>query len=87
MTEHSGITEGDSDDYRDLADVIIAAFNPPDDDVAEFAIVIDAVRNAARFIESQPCCCRPAATDPDVLDAPCKRCRVLGRRADKLEER
>lgn len=53
------------DDYRDLADVVIEAFNPADDDVAEFAIVADAIRRAAAFVASMPCRCIAAATDPD----------------------
>lgn len=79
--------ESFADDYRDLADAIIGAFNPPDDDVAEYAIVVRAVQRAAEFVTAQPCECAPDVTDPNVLAMPCRRCRVLGRRGDQLEER
>jgi hypothetical protein len=75
------------DDYRDLADVVIEAFNPADDDVAEFSIVSDAIQRAAQFVSSLPCKCTPAAIDPEQYATPCARCLVLGRRGDQLEER
>lgn len=83
-TVHREIPE---DDYRDLADAVIAAFNPPDDDVAEFHIVVCAVKRAAEFAAAAPCQCTPAATDPEEYATPCARCLVLGRRGDRLEER
>lgn len=55
---------------------IIDAFNPPDDDVAQVSILLDAIETAALFIESQPCTCD--APDGD----PCDRCVALGRFAD-----
>lgn len=75
------------DDYRDLADAVIAAFNPPEDDVAEFHIVVSAIQRAAEFVAAAPCQCTPAATDPEQLATPCERCLVLGRRGDRQEER
>lgn len=75
----------DARDYRTLADEVIKWFNPADDDVAEVAIHMDAVKAAARYIESLACRCTPEAVHYD--DEPCARCAALGRVADRPEER
>lgn len=75
----------DARDYRVLADQVIKWFNPPDDDVAEIAIHLDAIMRAGKFIEAQPCTCEDGAAE--YLVDPCPRCQALGRAADQPEER
>jgi hypothetical protein len=64
-------------DYALIADAIIAAFNPHDDDVAEEAILIRAIERARDVIAALPCTCAP-----EILDAwgdpTCPRCGALG---------
>lgn len=83
----AALTHDTDEHYRELADAVIDMFNPPDDDVAESAIIVDAIERAAEFIDGQPCLCTPEVTDPDVLATPCARCLALGRRGDRPEER
>lgn len=78
-------TADDARDYRTLANQVIKWFNPPDDDVAEIAIHLDAVMRAGKFIEEQPCTCEEGAAE--FLVDPCPRCQALGRAADRPEER
>lgn len=75
----------DAKAYRDLADKVIEWFNPPDDDVAEIAIMLDAVTRAGEFIEALPCTCGDGAAEFDV--DPCKRCEALGRAANQSIDR
>ncbi len=76
---HKGICE-----YRLLADEIAELFNPPDNDVAEVAILIDAAKAAQDYIISQLCSCTPEmVADWDA----CPRCRVLGRIDDMRVQR
>lgn len=75
----------DQGDYRTLADHIITLFNVPrlmsvgdgTPDVWELRSVIT---RAVAFIETQVCDC--SVNDPDEQEDPCRRCVVLGRRAD-----
>jgi hypothetical protein len=78
---------GDRCDWRLLADTICDLFNPPDDDVAEEAIVLAAVQRAADYIVSLPCTCVPGAGPPDYDEDPCGRCQALGRAQDKPLDR
>ena len=66
-------------EYEDLRDYVIERFNPPDDDIAEPAIMRDAVGRAADLIESLPCTC---PTDFDSYGDACGRCYALGRHMD-----
>ena len=68
------------DDYESLRDVIIGELNPPDDDIAEPAIMMEAVERAAEFIRSQPCTCIP-------LEEACPRCNAIGRLSNVVLER
>ena len=72
-------------DYEILRDTIIAAFNPPDDDAAEPAIMTAAIDRAWAFIVAQPCTCEPGAADLEVDE--CDRCNALGRAYDVVIER
>ncbi len=72
-------------DYEILRDTLIAAFNPPDEDAAEPAVMTSAIDRAWAFIVAYPCVCSPGAVEYE--DDPCPRCRVLGRRNDVPEER
>ncbi len=74
-------------DYRLLADQIIDLLHPPDDDVAEVGIVMDAVQRLAEYVTGLPCTCPPAAGPPDWDVQPCGRCDALGRARDKAVER
>lgn len=65
--------------YRFLADKVIELFNPPDHDVAEEALLADALERAAEFIETRFCTCS--------RDEACARCEALGRYADQRVER
>jgi hypothetical protein len=76
---HLGICE-----YRMLADTVGAAFNPPDGDEAEVAILITAVERAQAYIVSQPCACTPAMVENWE---PCARCAALGRLNDEALQR
>jgi len=72
---------GDSS-YEIVRDAVFRAFNPPDGDAAEEAIVVDAIERAARFIEIvRPCTCQ----SPE--HAPYNRCLVLGRVCDERRPR
>lgn len=71
-------------EYRRLADTVDAAFSPPDQDAAEVAIHIEAVKRAAAYIASQPCACTPAAITDQM---PCPRCAALGRLNDEVQPR
>ncbi|ONH58369.1 hypothetical protein CcI49_23220 [Frankia sp. CcI49] len=73
-------------EYRMIADTVIERLNPPDSDVAEVAIVLESIAHLADYVEKLPCTCPPDAAPPELGD-PCDRCRVLGRRLDKREER
>lgn len=83
--QHDCETDDRQGDYALLADVIGECFNPPDNDVAEESILVDALYDARDYIAATPCVCTPA----EVLDGytECKRCRVLGRLADKTVDR
>lgn len=71
--------EYDITQYEELRDHIVERLNPPDDDIAEIAIMLDAVGRAADYIESQPCACDD--------EEPCGRCFALGRLMDVRVER
>lgn len=71
--------------YDVLRDTIIQAFNPADDDVAEEALMTDALDSVWRFVVAQPCTCPPGAAEFEVDS--CSRCQVLGRAADVKVER
>jgi hypothetical protein len=71
-------------EYRRTADKVIDLFNPRDDEVAEVAIVLDAINAAADFIGAQPCTCTPEMVENWES---CPRCEVLGQRAGKPAER
>lgn len=73
------------EDYEILRDAVIDHFNPPDDDIAEVAIMLGAIEVASEFIAGLPCYCSPAAADLD--DDPCGRCEALGRVSDVAVER
>jgi hypothetical protein len=73
-------SEEDARAYRYLADEIIRLFNPPDRDAAEESILVDALGNAAEWIEKHLCRCQ----GPDNV---CGRCEALGRYADQPVER
>ena len=70
--------------YVLLRDEIIARFNPRDDDIAEEAIMMEAIGNAADFILGFPCLCTPGVITFD--DQPCRRCSVLGMRMNQRED-
>ena len=74
-------------DYEILRDTLIAAFNPPDEDAAEPAVMTSAIDRAWALIVAQPCHCEPP--DSTWLEdiEPCERCNVLGRVADTELER
>ena len=59
-----------------FAAAIDHAFNPRDGDEAQEFLLVNALLNAARWIEAQPCGCDPV--DP-WQDGPCGRCDALGR--------
>lgn len=69
--------------YAMLRALIIEAFNPPDDDVAECCLLADSVAHAFAFIVAVPCTCEDTEQDGD----PCDRCQVLGRINDEPIER
>lgn len=73
------------EDYELLRDTIIEAFNPPDDDVAEVALMTDTLDRVWAYVVAQPCTCPPGAAAFEV--EPCDRCAVLGRAADVVVER
>lgn len=81
----------DATDYELARDAVLEAFNPPDDDVAEVAIVIEAVERAAAYIARQPCTCCDDPThhnrEPEYWHEPCARCHALGRYHDEAIER
>lgn len=72
-------------DYRKLADKVIEAFNPPDEDSSEIAILDDAIDRVVRVLKEMPCGC-PKPGTPGYLgedeycswDA-CPPCLALGR--------
>lgn len=72
-------------DYEILRDTLIAAFNPPDEDSSEPAVMTDSIDRAWKFITAQLCSCTDAAADYE--DDACDRCQALGRRHDVLDER
>jgi hypothetical protein len=67
-----------------LAATIDQAFNPPDGDESQEWLLARAVWGAVAYIQAQSCGCNPQ--DP-YEDGPCDRCYVLGRIADKREDR
>lgn len=71
-------------DYGLLRETIGEALNPRDDDVAEVAILLDAVKTAAAALEALPCTCTPEKIEDHD---PCARCAALGRLGDKRVER
>lgn len=77
--------------YSMLRALIIDAFNPPDDDVAECSLLADAVVHVFQFIESAPCTCKVSDDQVHVGDwvdyDVCPRCEVLGRCNDVSIER
>jgi len=86
-------------------DVYVAAlihgFNPPEDDVSQVSILLDAIDFAWQFIVDQPCTCPPLGIttravfvtgDREVpvteyFGLQCRGCRVLGRSNDRRIER
>lgn len=86
MSEHDCARDDRGGDYALLAEAIIEAFNPPDDDVAEEAILIRAVEAARDFIAAQPCLCTPEDIANGCPER-CERCQVLGRLGDKVIDR
>lgn len=81
LTRLDAVTAGQTDwqdSYEMVRDQVLESFNPPDDDEAEEAIICRAVEVGASFIRDQECTC-PASPD----EAPCPRCRVLGRYQDE----
>lgn len=72
-------------DYEILRDTIIAAFNPPDEDAAEPAVMTAAIDRAWAFIVAQPCNCQLTGDIYEIES--CRRCAVLGRSADTDLER
>lgn len=70
------------DTYRLLVEEVFEHLNPSDEDIAEVAIAINAVKFAAEFIESIPCTCPPNAGSPDWEVDPCRRCQAIGRARD-----
>lgn len=82
------VTTDDQSDYELLRDVIIEAFNPPDDDRAEVSIMSDAIAQAVKFIRNLDCDCDPRKhLFEDGADVACMRCQVLGRFKDEEIER
>lgn len=77
--------EDDNTEYELLRDAVIEHLNPPDDDAAEVSILIDAIEQAASYIESQPCTCTPEQIDE--YGEACARCTALGRVGDERAER
>ena len=75
----------EAEDYRTLRDKVIELFNPPDLDIAEIALMCDAVTRAAKYIESIDCTC--SLDVADYYDDPCQRCAALGLVAGVREER
>lgn len=74
----------DESDYRLLADHVIGRTNPPDDDVAEVSIVMDAVTRLVNVVRTLPCSCpAPEMGDNFGFRDACQRCRALGRFADR----
>jgi hypothetical protein len=71
-------------DYEMVRDAVIMYLNPPDDDGAEPALMVNAVRHAASVLAAQPCTCPPGQPYEGET---CDRCQVLGRHQDKMEER
>ncbi len=74
-------------EYRMVADLVENKLNPPDDDVAEVAVVMDAIERITTFVESLPCTCPAEAALPEPDEDPCGRCAALGRRVDVPEVR
>lgn len=74
-------------EYRQLADVVVELFNPPDGESDEMSLCIEALTLAHAVLIDIPCTCTPDAIDRNVMDEPCRRCWGLGRRGDKREER
>jgi hypothetical protein len=75
------------DDYRMLADKIIELFNPPDDDAAEIAVLMDHLSHVADFVKACGCFCQECPSHPGIDPNICRRCRALGREFDRLVER
>jgi len=78
--------EADAAAYVLLRDTVIELFNPRDDDASEESIMVDALKQAAAFIEEQLCHCTQDVRPPD-WETPCPRCMALGRRLNIREER
>lgn len=62
-------------EYRMLADAVGEAFNPPDIDEAEVAILIGAVQRAREVLAAVRCACTPLMLEQGN---PCRRCVALG---------
>lgn len=73
-------------EYRMVADLVIDRLTPPDQDMAEVTVVCEAVERLAGYVEDLPCTCPPDVAPPEYGQV-CGRCAVLGRRADKAEQR
>ena len=74
-------------EYRMVADLVIRESNPPDQDMAEVAIVMEAIERLTAFVRAQSCTCPPTAGPPDFNDEPCQRCLALGRVRGELADR
>jgi hypothetical protein len=69
--------------YIELRNAIIERLNPRDDDVAEPAIMLSAIFDAADALEASGCRC-----PVDVEEVgPCDRCQALGRVNDVVVSR
>lgn len=85
LRRHLEGLEADAKAYRMLAGKVYEWFNPPDDDIAEEAILLDAIQRAGEYIESLPCTCGDGAAEFAV--DPCDRCQALGRAANQSIDR
>jgi hypothetical protein len=71
-------------EYRQLADAVGEAFNPRDDEMAEVAILADAVNQARDALAAIPCSCTPEMVED--WDQ-CQRCAALGQRDGRPVQR
>lgn len=63
---------------RELEQLAVDRFNPPDDDATTIESMLEV---AADALEASPCSCPPGAADREA--DPCQRCVALGRVADE----
>lgn len=84
---HDCATDDRDGDYGLLADVVIEAFNPPDTDRAEEAILVDAVYAARDFIVAHPCACLSTVIAEEDAGGACRRCLALGRLGNQVISR